>query len=139
MKNMKRTLRDQEGFTLIEIIAVLAILAILAVVAIPRYMGMQNQAQINAGQGAIAAGVSNLSMAYSQCLLENGGTAPTGAVTATGTLGNCASPTANPSVGDFTVTYGGTLPTATVTINTGPSWWSGALTTSVGTKTVYFQ
>lgn len=44
-------MRNQQGFTLIELIMVIAILAALAVVAIPRYIDLSDQADQAALQG----------------------------------------------------------------------------------------
>ena len=61
----------QAGFTLIEIIAVLVILAVLAAVAIPRYISLIDDARDQALQGALAAGLSHVSMAYGRLCLQN--------------------------------------------------------------------
>ena len=86
-------LRNQKGFTLIEIIAVLVILGILAAVAIPKYFDMQGQAQDKAIQGALAALSSEASQDYAKQLLAG---------TATATSYTPAAATV--TVGDFTGT-----------------------------------
>jgi prepilin-type N-terminal cleavage/methylation domain-containing protein len=49
---LRKHIRNQKGFTLIEIIAVLVILGILAAIAIPKYLDMRREAVVKAAAGA---------------------------------------------------------------------------------------
>ena len=75
-------LRNEKGFTLIEIIAVLVILGILAAVAIPKYISIMDQSRISAAQTAIAEVKAQASNYYASQMLANNGTTTVGSVQA---------------------------------------------------------
>ncbi len=66
-----RTCKGQEGFTLIEIIAVLILLGILAAVAVPKFMNLQEDAELKSVAGVKAELISRANQYYAQYLLNN--------------------------------------------------------------------
>lgn len=97
MSRRRSKVRNQKGFTLIEIIAVLVILGILAAVAIPRFMDLTTVASDKAAMQAVAEGKSRLSNQFARNLLT--GTSNTTAaliIKATASLTDA---------GDYTLAY----------------------------------
>ena len=74
MSRRRSKVRNQKGFTLIEIIAVLVILGILAAVAIPRFMDLTTVASDKAAMQAVAEGKSRLSNQFARNLLSGAAT-----------------------------------------------------------------
>lgn len=102
-------LKNEKGFTLIEIIAVLVILGILAAIAVPKYLSLMDQSRMNAAQSAIAEVKARASGYYASQTLS---------ASATPTMASVmASVTTTPDVGsDFTVTAASSATSITITV-----------------------
>lgn len=68
-------MKNQKGFTLIEVIAVLVLLSILAAVAVPRFFAMQEETEYQTLRIAHNDMKSRAIIQYSKSVLANGGTA----------------------------------------------------------------
>src|SRR5271165_6585003 len=94
----RNKLKNEKGFTLIEIIAVLVLLAILTAIAVPKYLSLKQDASNSAGAAALAAGVSNANQLFAAGLLT--GITYTGA-----TLATALNVAAYQTAGDYTLAY----------------------------------
>ncbi|MHB8139132.1 MAG: type IV pilin protein [Smithellaceae bacterium] len=116
-------MRNQNGFTLIEIIAVLVILGILAAIAVPKYIDLQKEARIKVAQSALGALQSTATMTYAKQLLNG-----------TANASSWVEPGAGIIVGDFTGTISGQQQ-VTLTVTDGPNSWNSSLVAADYTKT----
>ena len=70
MKIMKKKVKNEEGFTLIEIIAVLVIMGILAAVAVPKFFDLQTRAREKAMYTAISEMRVRVNQRFASQLLD---------------------------------------------------------------------
>jgi len=119
----KKILKNEKGFTLIEIIAVLIILGILAAVAVPKFLSLTEEAEQKALEGAVSAGMSTVSLLYGQLALSNGAEPDTASLV--------AKANANPPGSDeFSFAFAASGEDVTVTVG-----WQDAARTSTDTGT----
>jgi prepilin-type N-terminal cleavage/methylation domain-containing protein len=74
MQRITSKIRDQRGFTLIEIIMVIVLLGIIAAIAIPKYIDLRTEAADATASGIVGAIVSSASIGYADLVTHNSGT-----------------------------------------------------------------
>jgi prepilin-type N-terminal cleavage/methylation domain-containing protein len=74
MQRITSTIRDERGFTLIEIIMVIVLLGIIAAIAIPKYIDLRTEAADATASGIVGAIVSSASIGYADIVTTQAGT-----------------------------------------------------------------
>ena len=74
MEKIRSGIRDQRGFTLIEIIMVIVLLGIIAAIAIPKYIDLRTEAADATAKGIVGAIVSSAAIGYADLVTHNSDT-----------------------------------------------------------------
>ena len=74
MQRITSKIRDERGFTLIEIIMVIVLLGIIAAIAIPKYIDLRTEAADATAGGIVGAIVSSASIGYADIVTTQAGT-----------------------------------------------------------------
>lgn len=103
----KCPLKNEKGFTLIEIIAVIIIMGILAAVAVPRFFSMQEDAKRAALNGGLSEAAARFNHAYARFILDKkrAPSAITELYTADYLGPNAGTVGTGESIGDFNITW----------------------------------
>jgi MSHA pilin protein MshA len=113
MQRIRFGIRDQRGFTLIEIIMVIVLLGIIAAIAIPKYVDLKSDAANATADGIIGAIVASAAIGYADRVVNNTGTYPTITTLDTTYLNVQQAPIALISATEWNSTIGATLYTFT--------------------------
>ncbi|CAG36184.1 pilin [Desulfotalea psychrophila] len=129
---MKKALKNQQGFTLIELMIVVAIIGILAAVAIPQYQNYTIKAKV----GNALTSVDSLKTAVAVCAQEAGGILTTCNTTTADTVTEI--PAFTPTKEALTGTVAAGIITLTLEdgIGTGVDDLVITLTPTIGTTTI---
>ena len=125
MQRITSKIRDQRGFTLIEIIMVIVLLGIIAAIAIPKYIDLRTQAADATAAGIVGAIVSSASIGYADLVTKGSSTTFPPFTTLHNTYLQRQNITMYPATGAnyWTATIGGRAYAFTYTPGTGSATW----------------
>ena len=69
-------MKNQNGFTLIELVIVIVLLGVLAAIAVPRFVNLEDDAQAAALNASAAAITSAMNINYAGCAVNNHAVGP---------------------------------------------------------------
>ncbi len=121
-------MKNQKGFTLIELMVVVAIIGILAAIAIPQYTKYQAKSKVAAGLAEISA----LKTGFDDQINQN--TAPTiDNVGGVASSGNCSTIAVNSTIADGSGSIVCTITNAPAAVQAKTITWTRAATTGAWT------
>ena len=124
MQRIAAGIRDQRGFTLIEIIMVIVLLGIIAAIAIPKYIDLRTEAADATASGVVGAIVSSASIGYADLVTHNSGSTFPNFTALDNTYLQAQNITMNSDANGWWAPIGGVTYTFTYNGATGNSGWA---------------
>ena len=120
--------RNQQGFTLIELMIVVAIIGILAAVAIPSYQDYTKRAHVSEGLALASHGRSTVAEYFASEGVWPASNTDAGLATAVSISGNAVTSVGISGSGVITVTYNAKVDSSASTIVFTPAFTGGGIT-----------
>ncbi len=124
MHRITSRMRDQRGFTLIEIIMVIVLLGIIAAIAILKYIDLREEAADATASGIVGAIVSSASIGYADLVTHNSGSTFPLFTTLDGNYLQAQNITLNSDANGWWAAIGGVTYTFTYDEGSGNSGWT---------------
>ena len=124
MQKITLGIKDQRGFTLIEIIMVIVLLGIIAAIAIPKYIDLRTEASDATASGIVGAIVSSASIGYADLVTHNSGSTFPNFTSLDGTYLQAQNVTMNSDANGWWAAIGGVTYTFTYNAGSGNAGWT---------------
>ena len=123
MERITSGIRNQRGFTLIEIIMVIVLLGIIAAIAIPKYIDLRTEAADATASGIVGAIVSSAAIGYADLVTHNSASTFPNFTTLHNNYLQAQNVTMNSDAAGWWALIGGNTYTFTYNAGTGNAGW----------------